>query len=113
MNSSMHPRQLLVILSGILALDADASCWAADSTGAAMALGDVFGSERFCRLRCDQDTIKAFIDKHIQPEDMEFSSKLATATRAQERDNQKISTSLKTAQCGQSARVARLYGFVK
>lgn len=83
-----------------------------DTWRVASALGDVLASEGPCGFRYDQDAIKAFIAKNVAADDMEFASTLAMVTRVQEQEISSLPPSSKTAQCEQTERVARSYGFI-
>lgn len=87
------------------------SAFAKDSMTLAHSLGQVLASEKPCGLSFDQAAIEAFIDKNVDPSDMQFSGTLTVMTGGAEYEIQQMSTSQKTAHCRQIQRVAKSYGF--
>ena len=76
-------------------------------------LGEVLGSENACGLSYDQAAIRAFIDQHVQPDDISFPSDLSVMTSAARRELREMTTSQKIAHCAQISRVARSYHFIR
>ena len=76
-------------------------------------LGTVIGSEASCGLTYDQDAIRAFIEKHVSPGDMEFIGDLDMRVSNVESEIEHMPVSQKTAHCTQVTRAAKVYGFVK
>jgi hypothetical protein len=103
----------LPVLVSFLVLVASGSQAQQSSDAVADALGNVLASEKLCTLQYDQNAIKKFIDAHVRKDDMEFPGTLALDTRVYQRQNKKMSGSVKTAHCEQIERVARSYGFIQ
>lgn len=90
-----------------------ASAQSMESMQLAESLGDVLASEEFCGLSYNQDAIRAFIDKHVRADDMQFTSTLQMMVSGNKVQNKEMSPSAKTAHCAQITRVARSYNFIK
>ena len=79
----------------------------------ALQLGTILGSEEFCGLEFDQQSIQAFIEKRVSANDLDFAASLSTMTSGTKYENKNFSASEKTARCTQVTRVAKTYGFLK
>ncbi|WP_421980506.1 signal recognition particle [Roseibium sp.] len=104
---------LLGVLIGIVFPITSAGAWDdMQRIRTAQALGSVLGSEQACNLRYNQSAIQQFIADHIPASDMQFAGQLMIMTQGSEYELQNMSTSVRTAHCTQTARVAKSYGFI-
>lgn len=75
-------------------------------------LGEVLAAEEVCSFTLDQDAIKAFIEKKVPSDDMEFADDVDTHASGVKSDMADVSASRKQAFCVQEERVAKRYGFI-
>jgi hypothetical protein len=94
-----------------VAIGADSD--AAMKLGLDLKMGSVLGSENFCCLSYDQAAIKAFVEKYVSADDMNFANSVRALTLATKTQTEKMSISEKTAHCTQIERIAKFYGFMK
>ena len=85
----------------------------AESMDVAMQLGSILAAESVCGLTFDQGAIRAYIEKKVKADDMQFPSMLQLMTKGSEVQDQDLAPSAKAALCAQTVRVARSYGFTK
>lgn len=90
-----------------------ANASAGDSSSLAEKLGPVMAAEQPCSLKYDPDAIKAFIEKNVKSDDMEFAKQLDYRTWTATNSVEQMTSSSKVAFCTQEARVAKSFGFIK
>lgn len=76
-------------------------------------LGSVLGAEAGCKLKYDQQAIKAYIESKVKADDMKFPSVLQSMSEGTAYRIKGMSESEKTAFCAQIARVAKANKFVQ
>jgi hypothetical protein len=76
-------------------------------------LGSVLAAEDACGLTYDQEAISAFIEKHVDADDMDFPSTLKLMTEGSKFQLTEMSKSELTAYCTQVKRLAKTYGFTR
>ncbi|WP_395815242.1 hypothetical protein [Devosia sp.] len=76
-------------------------------------LADVLAAEDFCKLTYDQPAIEAFIQAHVAPDDLDFTSNLTAFIYVAGEHQLEMTTSAATAHCTQIRRLAKTYGFTK
>lgn len=79
----------------------------------AFQLGTILGSEGFCSLSYDQGSLRAFIEKQVAADDLDFAGNLEMMADGTRLENKQMGPSEKTARCTQVERSARAYGFIK
>ena len=84
-----------------------------DSNELAVNLGSLLAAEEFCELSYDQDAIAAFIDEHVDADDLGFPSTLRMMTEGSKYQLDSLTESEKTAHCRQITRAAKSHGFLK
>lgn len=86
---------------------------AEESSALAEKLGKVMAAEEPCSLTYDIDAIKAFVEKRVKADDMDFAGRLDTETKFSILSIRSMTESSKVAFCTQEARVAKSFGFIK
>jgi len=83
-----------------------------DSMNVAMQLGALLAGEDACHLTYDGDAIRAYIAKHVRPDDMEFGTMLDTMVGGQRIEIRNMGRSELIAFCTQTERAAKANGFM-
>jgi DhnA family fructose-bisphosphate aldolase class Ia len=103
---------MMKMTAAVLAVALTGSSAMADSMNIAVHLGSVIGSEEFCELSYNHEAIEAYIEKHVDADDMGFPSMLNMMTDGQQYQHKDMSKSQAAAHCAQIRRVARSYEFI-
>jgi hypothetical protein len=101
--------EMLIMLLGFAVSPAYAQT--PDSADADTELASVLASEEPCGLSYDQDAISRWIERHVRPDDMSFTSALPLETLGFGEEIKTMTPSTLTAHCAQIRRIAKTFGF--
>lgn len=79
----------------------------------AMRLATVLAAEKPCSLSYNGGAIEAWIEANVPGDDLDFAGDLRMYISVREFEWRSIETSEKLAQCAQTRRVAKSFGFLK
>ena len=106
MNSKLRAVIPLILVIEIATYPANAT-----DLGMVQKVASVLAAEEFCGMKYDQDAIRAFVEKNIKSDDIEFASMLGLITSGTRMQNEQMSESEKTAHCTQMRQVRKSLWF--
>jgi hypothetical protein len=102
----------LTIGVAILALLSATGALAGPRTKTAEQLGNLLGSETACALSFDKNAVRAFIEKNVPADDLDFTGDLHADTSLAEFRTKKMGSSQLAAHCFQIKRNAEALGLL-
>ena len=102
----------LIVVAVTLALACPGAAIAADTTKLVRQLGNLIGSEKTCDLRFDMDAVRAFIEKNVRADDLDFSYRLDSEVWLVESSAKRMEGARLAAHCFQIKRNAEALGLL-